>query len=75
MSPWHCLSSVSESEQGEDLNGDGDTEDGVLHLVDLSRLSELKPFFVRGDCNDDGTVDLSDAVCTLNWLFLGASER
>ena len=27
--------------------------------------------FVRGDCNDDGKVDLSDAVCILNGLFAG----
>lgn len=25
--------------------------------------------FKRGDCNDDTDVDLSDAVCILNWLF------
>ena len=30
--------------------------------------------FLRGDCNDDGSVDLSDAVCTLDWLFLGGGE-
>ena len=60
---------VNESSQGEDLNGDGDTEDRVLHLADLSRLDELPPFFLRGDCNDDGTVDVSDASCALNWLF------
>ena len=30
------------------------------------------PFrFLRGDCNGDANVDLSDAVCTLNWLFAG----
>ena len=29
------------------------------------------PRFRRGDCNGDGYVDLSDAVCTLDWLFLG----
>ncbi|MCZ6651973.1 MAG: amidohydrolase family protein, partial [Planctomycetota bacterium] len=29
--------------------------------------------FRRGDCNDDGTVDISDAVCILNWLFLGGT--
>ena len=28
--------------------------------------------FVRGDTNDDGGVDLSDAVRILAWLFLGA---
>ena len=27
--------------------------------------------FLRGDCNDDGSVDISDASCILNWLFLG----
>ena len=26
--------------------------------------------FLRGDCNDDGNVNISDAVCILNWLFL-----
>ncbi len=27
--------------------------------------------FVRGDCNDDGTIDISDARCILSWLFGG----
>ena len=27
--------------------------------------------FLRGDCNDDGAVDLSDTAFTLNWLFTG----
>ena len=27
--------------------------------------------FVRGDCNDDGNINISDPVCILNWLFLG----
>ncbi len=29
------------------------------------------PFFLRGDANSDGGVDLSDAMFTLSWLFLG----
>ena len=29
--------------------------------------------FLRGECNDDGEVDLSDAVCILEWLFSGAA--
>ena len=58
-----------EREQGEDLNGDGDAEDHVLHVADLSTLGENR--FRRGDCNDDGKVDLSDAVCILNWIFAG----
>ena len=27
--------------------------------------------FIRGECNDDGVVDVSDASCLLNWQFLG----
>jgi hypothetical protein len=30
--------------------------------------------FLRGDSNDDGLVDLADAVFTLRWLFLGGPE-
>jgi len=30
--------------------------------------------FVRGDCNADGNTDVSDAVCTLLYLFLGGRE-
>jgi hypothetical protein len=32
------------------------------------------PRFLRADCNDDGVVDISDAVFTLGWLFLGEPE-
>ena len=28
--------------------------------------------FRRGDCNDDGGVDISDAIAVLNFLFVGA---
>ena len=43
----------------------------VTH-VEISAL--LSTSFRRGDCNDDGEVDISDAVCTLEWLFLGREE-
>ncbi len=29
------------------------------------------PEFLRGDCNDDGAVNITDGVCILNWLFGG----
>ena len=33
-----------------------------------------EPRFQRGDCNADGSVNISDATCALNWLFAGAPE-
>jgi hypothetical protein len=32
-----------------------------------------EPAFLRGDCIDDGKVDVSDAVCFLGWMFLGGT--
>ena len=67
--------SVSESRQGEDLNGDGDAEDSILHVADLSALSP-KPSFLRGDCDGDGTAcsGVNDALELLSWLFGGRTE-
>jgi hypothetical protein len=40
---------------------------------DLSLIVSVasKTAFVRGDCNDDDRIDIADAVCALEWLFLG----
>jgi PKD repeat protein len=40
--------------------------------LDLAAPATLR--FQRGDCNDDGEVDISDAVCILGWLFLGLAD-
>jgi hypothetical protein len=46
---------------------------GACELVlDCACPGESVPFR-RGDCNDDGTADLSDAICILNWLFAGGA--
>jgi hypothetical protein len=45
---------------------------GVVFRVILIDRDPLR--FVRGDCNKDGGVDLSDAACILGWLFLGEPE-
>jgi len=42
----------------------------TLHLVARPASTAGTPFR-RGDSNGDGTVDLSDAVHLLDWLFLG----
>ncbi len=48
----------------------------ILGLVDLSLYEATVTFtsFLRGDCNGDGKVNISDATCTLNWLFAGAPK-
>jgi hypothetical protein len=43
-----------------------DVSPGVVHILGLR--------FLRGDSNGDGTVNLSDAVSVLGYLFLGSKE-
>ncbi len=38
-----------------------------LHVVDASQVPQ--PEFRRGDSNDDGGIDISDPIATLNFLF------
>ena len=42
-----------------------------VYLAKLFPETRLEKLFVRGDSNHDGAVDISDAVYTLEWLFLG----
>ena len=58
-----------EDEDEDDEDEDEDESDGEGGALGLSLAS-----FRRGDCNDDGTVNLSDAACALDWLFAGARE-
>ena len=37
-------------------------------------LGTADPEFLRGDSNDDGTVDISDAINSLGTLFVGQGE-
>ena len=50
---------------------ESDTKDEVWHLVDLSRLDELRSRFTRGDANADGKVDVADLVDSIDELFPG----
>ena len=50
---------------------------GVAPLTPPSRFGPSVPgapsmLFVRGECNGDGTLDLSDIVCSLGWQFHGS---
>jgi hypothetical protein len=44
-----------------------------IRLVKLSAENQVEKLFVRGDSNTDVSLDVSDAVTTLSWLFLGGS--
>ena len=48
--------------------------DEVLCSVGVTVDVPVPPHFQRGECNNDGEVDLSDAVCILNWRFSGSAE-
>ncbi len=58
----NCPSNANPDQADRDRDGLGD-------LCDL----EEAPVFHRGDSNTDGTVDISDAVAVLGYLFLGGS--
>jgi hypothetical protein len=62
--------SVDEEAQRQDLNGDGDLEDKVIHVVHLEGFGPPLPFH-RGDPNSSGATDLSDAITVFGHLFLG----
>lgn len=46
--------------------------EGLVRLATTAPVSGEE--FRRGDCNDDGTADISDAISTLGFLFLGEGE-
>ncbi|MBI4583300.1 MAG: sulfatase-like hydrolase/transferase [Planctomycetes bacterium] len=45
--------------------------DFLTILATVCNLQVLKPAFARGDCNGDGTADISDAISHLTSLFIG----
>ncbi len=49
------------------------SRDGPPSLATVCNVTLVGPQseFLRADCNGDGTVDISDPVCTLKWLFVG----
>jgi len=65
----------AQSVGGTDFNGDGFDDvvvrgDALLYVI---FGSGVKVPFIRGDSNRSGSVDLSDAVTILNYLFLGTA--
>jgi hypothetical protein len=50
------------------------TVDNQLYIAKLSRGKQVFQPFIRGDVNGDDNSDISDAVVTLEHLFLGGSE-
>ena len=73
--------SDSTSRGPADPGADADTNDdlGAVYQFNFTASSGeggggglTSASFRRGDCTDDGEVNVADAVCMLNWLFAGA---
>jgi hypothetical protein len=57
---------------GSDIEVNTENNSAVTAVLIVER-DESARRFRRGDCNDDGHVNISDPVCILNWLFVGGS--
>ena len=68
---FHCLQANSNNGPG----GARDPNGGDLVLLELWRVGgAAAPVFRRGDGNADGTLNITDGVFVLNYLFLGGPE-
>ena len=47
-------------------------EKGLVSTTQRTVVVRASPSFLRGDCNGDREVNVTDAVCALRWLFGGA---
>lgn len=63
---------------GQDLRGTGDYRSLEARICDMSLVAggpfNQDPVFRRADVNLDDAIDSSDAIATLEYLFLGIGE-
>ena len=79
-----CDLDIYEATWVPDCNDNGiddslEIEDGAVDDVNANGVpdeceDEVFPRFLRADCNADREVNLTDAVCTLDWLFAGGAK-
>jgi glucose/arabinose dehydrogenase len=75
--PGRFVKGFGEDETGEiyvltsDQSGLSGETGRVFHIIGPE---SPQPYQVPGDCNQDGKVNISDAICVLGALFLGAAE-
>jgi len=63
----YCLRST-------DIDGDGDQDLATVEILTsrfMVRLNCNEPAYIFGDCNDDGVVNMIDAVFLVNYIFAG----
>ena len=66
---WHLDCNQNTVDDVEDI--DGGIPDVNQNGMPDECEAPSESRFLRGECNDDGSVDVSDASCILNWQFLG----
>ena len=57
----------------DDEDGDADCDDSDCSEEE-SCQGPPEPVFVRGDADDNGIINLTDAIFNLNYLFIGGAE-
>ena len=62
----------SDDSAGED-HGDHDGVSDDLRLADGDSFFDIRADFVRGDCNSDSAVDISDGLTLLSYLYQGSN--
>jgi hypothetical protein len=68
---WDVLVEATAIDNHNRIVGWGETLDGKISAFLL--LPDLEGSFIRGDCNADGALDLSDAIQSLFYQFMGVS--
>ena len=71
-SPQHLYTQQGVYTVTLDVSGPGGADQ--LQIIDAIIVNPSLPGFLRGDANQDGAVDIADAVAILGYLFSGAGD-
>jgi hypothetical protein len=72
----YAVQNMPQSVYGADLDGDGDCDLAVANAESNSVsifINNTGPYYLCGDANGDGDVNIGDAVYLINYVFNGGS--